>query len=306
MAQRILLVDDEPALVKGLRRSLEQAGFEVEVAGDGREALNRFAAGGIDLIILDLMLPEVDGLTVCREVRKTSQVPIIMLTARDEDVDRIVGLELGADDYVVKPFNPRELIARIRAVLRRARPVAAGGVPAAGTGAAGTPGIAGAGAAGGVASAAGTGAAGTEDEGEVLVRGPLRIDRARYRVTLQGRPIELTPREFELLVTLARRPGRVFTREQLLERAWGYAYSGDTRTVDVAVRRLRERLEPDPAHPVFVRTKWGVGYYFAEPEEIARRLAALEQGAPAAGAGQGQGPGPGGAAPAGGHGGRNR
>ncbi|PZN08684.1 MAG: DNA-binding response regulator [Bacillota bacterium] len=255
VAYRILLVDDEPALVKGLRRSLEQAGFEVEVAGDGREALERFAAGGIDLIILDIMLPEVDGLTVCREVRKTSQVPIIMLTARDEDVDRIVGLELGADDYVVKPFNPRELIARIRAVLRRADRGATAGAAAR------------AGSAPGAARGAGAGEGG--DGEEVLVRGPLRIDRARYRVTVDGRPVELTPREFELLVTLAQRPGRVFTREQLLEQVWGYHYAGDTRAVDVAIRRLRERLEPDPAHPVFVRTKWGVGYYFADPEEMA-------------------------------------
>lgn len=275
VAYRILLVDDEPALVKGLRRSLEQAGFEVEVAGDGREALDRFAAGGIDLIILDIMLPEVDGLTVCREVRKTSQVPIIMLTARDEDVDRIVGLELGADDYVVKPFNPRELIARIRAVLRRAdRGTTVGAAAARPGGAAGT------------ARAAGAGEGG--DGEEVLVRGPLRIDRARYRVTVEGRPVELTPREFELLVTLAQRPGRVFTREQLLEQVWGYHYAGDTRAVDVAIRRLRERLEPDPAHPVFVRTKWGVGYYFADPDEMAG-------GQPAAGgrAGDRARPGPG-------------
>ncbi|HEY8552888.1 MAG TPA: response regulator transcription factor [Thermaerobacter sp.] len=293
MGERILLVDDEAALVKGLRRSLEQAGFEVEVATDGRQALERFAEGGIDLIILDLMLPEIDGLTVCREVRKTSQVPIIMLTARDEDVDRIVGLELGADDYVVKPFNPRELIARIRAVLRRVKPV--GGVavgtpvrpggaaaPTPGGGAAGTP--AGepppAGPVGGMGPAGG-GPAAADADAEVLVRGPLRIDRARYRVTLQGRTVELTPREFDLLVVLAQRPGRVYTREQLLEQVWGYDYAGDTRTVDVAVRRLRERLEPDPAHPVFVRTKWGVGYYFAEPEEIARRLGAGD--APAGG-----------------------
>ncbi|HEY8394364.1 MAG TPA: response regulator transcription factor, partial [Thermaerobacter sp.] len=248
------------------------------VAGDGREALDRFAAGGIDLIILDIMLPEVDGLTVCREVRKTSQVPIIMLTARDEDVDRIVGLELGADDYVVKPFNPRELIARIRAVLRRADRSATGGPATANRAGAGTGATAGAG-------------AGEGDSGaEVLVRGPLRIDRARYRVTVNGRPVELTPREFELLVTLAQRPGRVFTREQLLEQVWGYHYAGDTRAVDVAVRRLRERLEPDPAHPVFVRTKWGVGYYFADPEEIAARLPA---GGGTAGdrAGGGSGPG---------------
>lgn len=234
MSERILLVDDEAALVKGLRRSLEQAGFEVEVATDGRQALERFAAGGIDLIILDLMLPEVDGLTVCREVRKTSQVPIIMLTARDEDVDRIVGLELGADDYVVKPFNPRELIARIRAVLRRVKPaggVAAGvavGTPVA-PGRAGAPaggpgrtagGTGAAGAAGGAGPATGQATAGAapgaaapgEGEGEVLVRGPLRIDRARYRVTLQGRAVELTPREFDLLLVLAQRPGRVYTR----------------------------------------------------------------------------------------------
>ncbi|GAB6876298.1 response regulator [Thermaerobacter litoralis] len=305
MAERILLVDDEAALVKGLRRSLEQAGFEVEVATDGRQALERFAAGGIDLIILDLMLPEIDGLTVCREVRKTSQVPIIMLTARDEDVDRIVGLELGADDYVVKPFNPRELIARIRAVLRRMKPVGglAVGTPAApGRAGAGVrpedprpePGARPDGAAapvgrgtpeGGGPQAAGAAPRAEEAEGEVLVRGPLRIDRARYRVTVQGRAVELTPREFDLLVVLAQRPGRVFTREQLLEQVWGYDYAGDTRTVDVAVRRLRERLEPDPAHPVFVRTKWGVGYYFAEPEEIARRLGG-EGAAPETGVGR--------------------
>lgn len=228
--KHILIVDDEPGLVKGLRLSLEHEGFRVSTAANGREALDKASAGDFDLILLDLMLPEVDGLTVCRELRQKSRTPIIMLTARADDVDKILGLEFGADDYVTKPFNSRELIARIRALLRRVeldeRP----------------------------------------NPGQHLALGDLVLYPPQRRAEEGGRPLELTAREYDLLELLARHPGVVYTRQQLLDLVWGYDFSGDDRTVDVHVRRLREKLEPDPSHPRYLRTKWGVGYYLeAEP-----------------------------------------
>lgn len=224
----ILVVDDERLLVKGLRRSLEQEGYTVFAAHDGVEALALFRRERVDLIVLDIMLPGLNGLEVCGAVRREKNTPIIMLTAKGEDVDRIVGLELGADDYMVKPFNTRELIARIRAVLRRAQ------------------------------------AAAPAEEEAVIRTGRLEIDASRRRVAVGDREIELTAKEFDLLHQLARSPGRVHTRENILETVWGSKYYSDLRTVDVHVRRLREKLEDDPKKPEWVLTKWGVGYYFKE------------------------------------------
>lgn len=225
----ILVVDDEPSLVKGLRLSLEQEGFQVTTAGDGREALAKFKAGAFDLVVLDLMLPEIDGLAVCRQIRQTEMTPIIMLTAKADDFDKILGLELGADDYLTKPFNTRELIARIRAILRRAeRPT-------------------------------------REEQSSRVKVGDLLLFLPQRRAEVAGRPLDLTAREYDLLELLAKHPGVVYTRQQLLDLVWGYEFAGDDRTVDVHVRRIREKLEETPAKPRYLRTKWGVGY-FLEPE----------------------------------------
>jgi len=230
MSELILVVEDEPKLAALLRDYLQAAGFRSEWLADGREALARLKAGPMPAaVLLDVMLPEMDGFEVCRRIRERSQVPIIMLTARSDDVDKIVGLELGADDYLAKPFNTRELLARMRAVLRRVR------YPA---------------------------------DREVLRVGSLEIDIGRRTVSRDGVPLpELTNREFELLVLLASHPGRIFTREHILEAVWGYDYYGDTRAVDIAVRRLRQKIEPDPSRPVYIRTRWGVGYYCGEGDE---------------------------------------
>jgi len=224
------LVDDEPGLVKGLRLSLQQEGFQVTTAADGREALEKFKAGDFDLIVLDLMLPEVDGLTVCRQVRMAGMTPIIMLTAKADDIDKILGLELGADDYLTKPFNTRELVARIRAVLRRVE------------------------------------APPREQEAGRIQVGDLVLHAPKRTAEVAGSPLDLTAREYDLLELLARHPGVVYTRQQLLDLVWGYEFAGDDRTVDVHVRRIREKLEETPAKPRYLRTKWGVGYYLeAEP-----------------------------------------
>jgi len=228
MSARILIVDDEQLLVKGLVRSLNNEGYEIEAAYDGRSAREKFQTGEFDLVILDIMLPEVDGLTLCREFRSVSGTPIIMLTARGDDIDKIIGLEMGADDYLSKPFNMRELLARIKAVLRRARQEKSGR--------------------------------------KQLVRGDLVIDIARRKVKVKDTEVELTGKEFELLLHLAASPGRVFTREKLLEQVWGYDYIGEDRTVDVHVRRLREKVEENPGKPRYVLTKWGIGYYFNDEE----------------------------------------
>ena len=225
----ILVVDDEPKLVKVVREYLEHDGYRVVSASDGREALERFHEARPDLVVLDLMLPEMDGLEVCRRLRRDSGVPIIMLTARAEEVDELVGLELGADDYVTKPFSPRALLARIRSVLRRATPA---------------------------------------DDGEApLSLGRLRVDPSRHEATWKGTPLALTPTEFRLLAALARRPGRVFERLALLERIQGEAYAGYERTVDAHVKNLRKKLAAagGEAAAYSIMTVPGVGYRMEEP-----------------------------------------
>ena len=223
---RILVVDDEKLLVKGIKFNLENEGYTVDGAYDGSTALAMFRENSYDMIILDLMLPVLDGLTVCRKIRETSNVPVIMLTAKSEGSDKLIGFEYGADDYVTKPFDILELKARIRVILRRA------------------------GQAGAVAS-------------DQLSAGPITIDLMQRAVTVAGRgSVDLTAKEFDLLAMLMRNQGRVFSREALLINVWGYEYPSDIRTVDVHIRRLREKLEEDDANPKYILTKWGVGYYF--------------------------------------------
>lgn len=219
---RILVVDDEQAVGEILRLYLEREGFEVTVVYDGEAALEAVRRHPFDLILLDLMLPKKDGWTVCREIRSFSSVPIIMLTARGEEVDRVLGLELGADDYVPKPFSPREVVARVKAVLRRSK-------------------------------------AQEHPRHRVIDLGPLHIDYEARKVLVHGTPVNLTPKEFDLLYFLALHPERVFTREKLLEEIWGYDFPGDTRTVDTHIKRLREKLEEAGAPP-FIKTVWGLGY----------------------------------------------
>ena len=224
---KILVVDDEPNIREVVGLYLKRDGHEVVSAADGEEALEVFERSRPDLVVLDLMLPRLGGLEVCRRMQSERRVPLIMLTARGEEEERIVGLGLGADDYVVKPFSPRELAARVAAVLRRAE-----------------------------AAPEGTGE-------KVLVFDGLRIDPNRREVLVRGEPATLTAREFDLLHHMASHPGRVYTRDHLMETVWGYDFSADTSTVTVHVRRLREKVEPDPAHPRFLQTVWGVGYKFA-------------------------------------------
>jgi len=259
---RVLVVDDEDNIRELLRLYLAKEGFTVALAADGDEALQAFDAGRFDLVILDIMLPGADGWQVCRRIREASRVPIIMLSAKGERYDRILGLELGADDYIVKPFDPYELLARVRAVLRRCPPAAA---PGAGATAA-TP----AGVAASAASAASTAA-------NRVLCGALIVDRDEYRATLGGRELELTPRELELLYHLVNHPNRTFSRDQLLESVWGYDYAGETRTVDAHVKRLRQKLGGGGAGGAGagsaggagaggagwgIATVWGVGYRF--------------------------------------------
>ncbi|HSJ55766.1 MAG TPA: response regulator transcription factor [Anaerolineae bacterium] len=227
--ETILVIDDEPKIARTVRAYLEDAGFRVATVGDGHAALAAFRRDRPALVVLDLGLPGMDGLDVARTIRRESDVPIIMLTARVEETDKLVGLELGADDYVTKPFSPRELVARVRAVLRRV--------------------------------------AGERDRAEPpVVVGQVQIDFERRQVTAAGRQVELTPTEFDLLAVLARHPGRVFTRLELLERVQGYAYEGYERTVDAHVKNLRQKIEPDPKQPRYVLTVYGVGYKFAEQD----------------------------------------
>jgi DNA-binding response OmpR family regulator len=230
-AATILLVDDEDAVQKLLTYPLEHEGFRVLQARDGEEALRRFAGEHVDLVVLDLMLPKLDGLEVCRRLRATSTVPIIMLTARDDELDKVVGLELGADDYITKPFSIREFRSRVRALLRRAK------LPPHGS---------------------------ADGDDEVLASDGLRIDVARRSVEVDGNPVQLTYVEFELLRTLATRPGKVFSRKALLEELWGGSDFREPRTIDVHVRHLREKLERDPSEPEYIHTVRGVGYRFRE------------------------------------------
>jgi DNA-binding response OmpR family regulator len=228
MARTILVVDDEPTLRETLAEALDADGFRVVTAADGREALARFREHRPELVVLDLMLPELSGIEVCRIIRQESDVPILMLTAKSSEVDKIVGLELGADDYVTKPFSLRELSARIRALLRRSEQVASEGLA-------------------------------------TVTVGGLTVDLAGHRLLRDGDVLPLKPKVFELLAFLVRHPGQVFSREQLLEQVWGYEYAGETRTVDVHVHWLRTAIEPDPASPAVIQTVRGVGYVFRRP-----------------------------------------
>ena len=227
MGWKVLVVDDEKLIVKGIRFSLEQEGMEVDCAYDGEEALKLAAENTYDIILLDVMLPKHDGFEVCRQIREYSDVPIIMLTAKGEDMDKILGLEYGADDYITKPFNILELKARIKAIIRR------------------------------------TGKKKDQKEdGKLVVKGDMKIDCESRRVVIGDREINLTAKEFDLLELLATHPNKVYSRENLLNLVWGYEYPGDVRTVDVHIRRLREKIEAQPSDPKYVYTKWGVGYYF--------------------------------------------
>ena len=232
--KKILIVDDEKPISDIISFNLKNEGYEIDTAYDGQQALEKFASFQPDLVVLDLMLPKIDGLEVCRQIRKDSQVPIIMLTAKDSEIDKVLGLELGADDYVTKPFSNRELVARVKANLRR------------------------------------QGSASTkvqEEESNELEIGALTIHPDAYIVSKRGEKIELTHREFELLHYLAKHLGQVMTREHLLQTVWGYDYFGDVRTVDVTVRRLREKIEDSPSHPAWLITRRGVGYYLRNPEQ---------------------------------------
>ena len=230
MANRILLVDDEPLIIKGLKYTLEQEGYETLAAYDGEEALEVFFANTVDLVLLDVMLPKLDGIQVCQRIRESSNVPIIMLTAKGEDMDKILGLEYGADDYMTKPFNILEVKARIKTILRRAsQPVAA------------------------------------EKKKIIRVR-DLEVNIVNRSVTLGGKEVRLTAKEFDLLQLFINNRGKVFSREAMLETVWKYDYMGDARTVDVHIRRLREKIERNTSQPEFIFTKWGVGYYFTDKD----------------------------------------
>ncbi|MCI0476020.1 MAG: response regulator transcription factor [Anaerolineales bacterium] len=224
--QRILVVDDEPQVLEVLKLYLTRDGFRVHTAADGEAALSAFESHAPDLVVLDLMLPKLDGLSVFKRLRAKRAVPIIMLTARGDEVDRVLGLELGADDYVVKPFSPREVVARVKNVLRHRAPPA------------------------------------DDSEERAVAYGDVRIDPSTRAVQVAERQVELTSKEFDLLHFLARHPGQVFTRAQLLDKVWGYEFFGDASTVTVHIRRLREKIETNPAEPRYLATVWGVGYKF--------------------------------------------
>ena len=226
MGKKVLVVDDEKLIVKGIRFSLEQDGMQVDTAFDGEEALKLARENTYDIILLDVMLPKYDGFEVCQQIREYSDVPIIMLTAKGDDMDKILGLEYGADDYITKPFNILEVKARIKAIMRR------------------------------------TGKRNEEDNRQFLVKGDMKIDCESRSVFIGEREINLTAKEFDLLELLVTNPNKVYSRENLLNLVWGYEYPGDARTVDVHIRRLREKIETKPSEPKYVYTKWGVGYYF--------------------------------------------
>lgn len=227
MGRRILIVDDEKLIVKGLKFSLEQEGYEVDCAYDGREALESVHKCEYDVVLLDVMLPVFTGYEVCQQIREFSNMPVIMLTAKSEDIDKIMGLEYGADDYITKPFNILEVKARIKAILRRSGK-----------------------------------ALGESPKVRRVEQGEFLLDSDSRTVVISGNDINLTAKEFDLLELLVFNPDKVYSREKLLEIVWGSDYPGDVRTVDVHVRRLREKIEPNPAEPLYVHTKWGVGYYF--------------------------------------------
>lgn len=227
MGKRVLVVDDEKLIVKGIRFSLEQDGMEVDCAYDGEEALLMARKGAYDVMLLDVMLPKISGFDVCQQIREFSDMPIIMLTAKGDDMDKILGLEYGADDYITKPFNILEVKARIKAIMRRSEKRTAG--------------------------LSGRGSA---------VFGDLKIDCESRRVYIAGNEVNLTAKEFDVLELLVFNPNKVYSRENLLNIVWGYDYPGDVRTVDVHIRRLREKIEANPSEPKYVHTKWGVGYYF--------------------------------------------
>ena len=226
---KILVVDDEQLLVKGMKFNLENEGYTVETAYDGATAIDMAKTGDFDLIILDLMMPQVDGLTACMRIREFSNVPIIMLTARSEDADKIIGLESGADDYITKPFNILELKARIRALLRRANA-----------------------------------APQQKAQNTLLSAGGVTLDPEQRVALRDGKVVDLTAKEYDLIELFVKNPRRVYSRENLMDLVWGYTYAGDYRTVDVHIRRLREKLEDDPAAPQHILTKWGIGYYFKD------------------------------------------
>ncbi|MBE5811252.1 MAG: response regulator transcription factor [Clostridiales bacterium] len=230
MGKRILLVDDEPLMLKGLKYTLEQEGYETDLAMDGEEAMAKFQTQNFDLVLLDVMLPKLDGLSVCQRIREQSNVPIIMLTAKGEDMDKILGLEYGADDYMTKPFNILEVRARIRTVLRRA------------------------------------GAVTPMEEKKILRVRDLEVNLLKRTVKLGGEDVRLTAKEFDLLHLFITHRGRPFSRQEMLENVWKYDYTGDARTVDVHIRRLREKIERNTNQPEFILTKWKVGYYFTDQD----------------------------------------
>ncbi|MCI6120675.1 response regulator transcription factor [Bariatricus sp. SGI.161] len=227
MGRRVLVVDDEKLIVKGIRFSLEQDGMEVDCAYDGEEALKLARENAYDMILLDVMLPKHDGFEVCQQIREFSDVPIVMLTARSDDMDKILGLEYGADDYITKPFNILEVKARIKAIMRRVSKSNQ-----------------------------------SKANDKIIVKGDMTIDCESRRVVIGKKEVNLTAKEFDLLELLAMNPNKVYSRENLLNIVWGYEYPGDARTVDVHIRRLREKIEMNPSDPKYVYTKWGVGYYF--------------------------------------------
>jgi DNA-binding response OmpR family regulator len=229
MAKKVLVVDDEKLIVKGIRFSLEQDGMEVDCAYDGEEAYNMAKATEYDMILLDVMLPKMDGFEVCQAIREFSDMPIVMLTAKGDDMDKILGLDYGADDYITKPFNILEVKARIKAIMRRT----SGGRKA-------------------------------EAAETIIEKGDLKLDCDSNRLYIKGEEVNLTGKEFELLELLVKNENKVYSREQLLENVWGKDYPGDVRTVDVHVRRLREKVEKNPSEPRYVHTKWGVGYYYIQ------------------------------------------
>ena len=228
MGQKVLVVDDEKLIVKGIRFSLEQDGMEVDCAYDGEEALQKAKEKEYDIILLDVMLPKLTGFEVCQQIRDFSNVPVVMLTAKGEDMDKILGLEYGAGDYITKPFNILEVKARIKAIMRRTNRKEK-----------------------------------TQEEEKIIEGKDMRLDREGRRVYISGREINLTAKEFEVLELLMLNPNKVYGRENLLKLVWGSDYPGDVRTVDVHIRRLREKIETNPSEPKYVHTKWGVGYYYA-------------------------------------------